>query len=220
MALTFSNFDIRIESLSHRILSIGKKKISLRSSLSIHLTLPNPLTKPWCLFNTSRNDDSTTTVGSLLQCWVTLLMKNFILNIQSKSYLVQPELIVSCPITYYVGEDTNTQWHCNHPYCWVNFLGRKGDIIHCGFLIFPSFERSAFQFKLEINAWVLEVGCDSLVRNYMVCENLKFLRAGNCKRMQSFATTYLNTVRCLTYPEWQTFWMQTDWVYPISKGAH
>ncbi|KAK4829101.1 hypothetical protein QYF61_002052 [Mycteria americana] len=48
--------------------------------------------------NTSRDGDSTTSLGSLFQCLITL---------SSKPPLAQLEAISSCPITCYLGEETN-----------------------------------------------------------------------------------------------------------------
>jgi len=58
--------------------------------------------------NTSRDGDSTTSLGSLFQCLTTLSVKKFFPNIQSKPTLMQLEVIASCPITSYLGEETNT----------------------------------------------------------------------------------------------------------------
>jgi len=58
--------------------------------------------------NTSRDGDSTTSLGSLFQCLTTLSVKNFFPNIQSKPPLTQPEAVASRPIASYLGEETNT----------------------------------------------------------------------------------------------------------------
>ena len=46
-----------------------------------------------CLLNTSRDGDSTTSLGSLFQCLTTLSVKKFFLTIQSKRPLVQLEAV-------------------------------------------------------------------------------------------------------------------------------
>jgi len=53
--------------------------------------------------NTSSDGDSTTSLGSLFQCLTTLSVQ------KSKPPLMQLEAISSCPITHYLGEETNTQ---------------------------------------------------------------------------------------------------------------
>ena len=59
-----------------------------------------------CFSNTSRDGDSTTSLGSLFQCLTTLSLKNFFLI--SNLNLTQLEAIASCPITSYLGEAANT----------------------------------------------------------------------------------------------------------------
>ncbi|KAK4812304.1 LOW QUALITY PROTEIN: hypothetical protein QYF61_014090, partial [Mycteria americana] len=52
--------------------------------------------------------DSTTSLGSLFQCLITLSVKKFFPNIQSKPPLVQLEAIPSCSMACYLGEETDT----------------------------------------------------------------------------------------------------------------
>ena len=59
------------------------------------------------LLNTSRDGDSTTSLGSLFQCLTTLSVKTIFPNIQPKPPLAQHEAISSCPITCYLGEESN-----------------------------------------------------------------------------------------------------------------
>jgi len=59
------------------------------------------------LFNTSRDCDSTTSLGSLFQCLTTFSVKKFP-NIQSKSPLPQLEALSSHLITCRLGEETDT----------------------------------------------------------------------------------------------------------------
>jgi len=59
------------------------------------------------VLNTSKDGDSTTSPGSLFQYLTTLSGKNFP-NIQPKPPLLQLEATASCPITCYLGEETNT----------------------------------------------------------------------------------------------------------------
>ena len=61
-----------------------------------------------CLLNTSRDGDSTTSLGSLFQCLTTLSVKKFFPNIQSEPPLMQLEAIASCPVGSFLGEETNT----------------------------------------------------------------------------------------------------------------
>jgi len=65
-------------------------------------------TRPTCYLNTSRDGDSTTSLGSLFQCLTTLSVKKFFLISNLKLPLVQLEVISSCPITCYLGEETDT----------------------------------------------------------------------------------------------------------------
>ncbi|KAK4821752.1 hypothetical protein QYF61_000813 [Mycteria americana] len=53
----------------------------------------------YMFLNSSRDGDSTTSLGSLFQCFTTL---------SSKPLLMQLEAISSCPIASYLGEETNT----------------------------------------------------------------------------------------------------------------
>jgi len=59
--------------------------------------------------NTSRDGDSTTSLGSLFQC-LTTMSKEIFLNTQSKPPLMRLEAIASRPITSYLGEGA-TRWH-------------------------------------------------------------------------------------------------------------
>jgi len=59
------------------------------------------------LLNTSRDGDLTTSLGSLFQCLTTLSVKNFFPNIRPKPALAQLEAIFSCPVTCYLGKQTN-----------------------------------------------------------------------------------------------------------------
>ncbi|KAK4811306.1 hypothetical protein QYF61_023358 [Mycteria americana] len=59
------------------------------------------------LLNTSRDGDSTTSLGSLFQCLTTLSVKKFFPNIHSKPLLTQLEAISSHPIASYLGEETD-----------------------------------------------------------------------------------------------------------------
>lgn len=49
---------------------------------------------------------TTTSLGSLFQYLTALPVKNFFPSIQRKPPLVQLEVISSCPITRYLGEET------------------------------------------------------------------------------------------------------------------
>ncbi|KAK4831073.1 hypothetical protein QYF61_015271 [Mycteria americana] len=59
------------------------------------------------LLNTSRDGDSTTSLGSLFQCLITLFSEVKFPNIQSKPPLAQLEAISSRPITCYLGAETD-----------------------------------------------------------------------------------------------------------------
>ena len=59
--------------------------------------------------NTSRNGDCTTSLGSLRQCFSTLLEKKFFPNIQPEPPLVQLKAITSHPITVNLGEEADSQ---------------------------------------------------------------------------------------------------------------
>jgi len=64
-------------------------------------------TSKWFL-NTSRNGDSTTSLGSLFQCFTALFVKQPFPDIQPKLTLVQLEAISPCPVTC-------PQWEEPHP---------------------------------------------------------------------------------------------------------
>ncbi|KAM9656645.1 uncharacterized protein ACIBXB_008917 isoform 1-T1 [Morphnus guianensis] len=57
--------------------------------------------------NTSRDGESTTSLGSLFQCLTTLSVKKFFLKIQSKPLFLQLEAISSCPISRHLTEETS-----------------------------------------------------------------------------------------------------------------
>ncbi|KAK4826388.1 hypothetical protein QYF61_008059, partial [Mycteria americana] len=59
------------------------------------------------LLNTSRDGDSTTSLGSLFQCLITLSVKKNFLISSLNVPLVQLEAISFCPITCYLGEETD-----------------------------------------------------------------------------------------------------------------
>ena len=59
------------------------------------------------LLNTSRDGDSTTSLGSLFQCLTTLSGEEIFPNTQSKPPLVQLEAISSRPIACYLGRETD-----------------------------------------------------------------------------------------------------------------
>ncbi|KAK4823572.1 hypothetical protein QYF61_003576 [Mycteria americana] len=59
-----------------------------------------------CFLNSSRDGDSTTSLGSLFQCFP--CSEEIFPNIQPEPPLVQLEAISSCPIASYLGEETNT----------------------------------------------------------------------------------------------------------------
>ena len=61
-----------------------------------------------CVLNPSRDGDSTTALGSLVQCLMTLSLKTFFPNIQFEPPLTWLEATASHPITSYLGEETNT----------------------------------------------------------------------------------------------------------------
>ena len=56
------------------------------------------------LLNTSTDGDSTTSLGSLFQHVITLSVKKFFLI----SNLNKPLTVSSCPVTCYLGKETNT----------------------------------------------------------------------------------------------------------------
>ena len=60
------------------------------------------------LLNTSRDGDSTTSLGSLFQYFDNPFSEEIFPNIQSKPPLVQLEAIFSRPVTCYLGEETDT----------------------------------------------------------------------------------------------------------------
>ena len=62
---------------------------------------------PTHLLNTSRDGDPTTSLGSLLQCLITLPANKIFPNIQSKPPLAQLEAVSSHLITCYLGKETN-----------------------------------------------------------------------------------------------------------------
>jgi len=60
------------------------------------------------LLNTFRSGDSTTSLGSLFQCLITLFGEEIFPNIQSKPPLTQLETVPFCPVACYLGEETDT----------------------------------------------------------------------------------------------------------------
>jgi len=61
------------------------------------------------LLNTSRDGDSTTSLGSLFQSMIILSVKKFFPNILPKPPVTQLEAVSSHPITCYLGEDSKTR---------------------------------------------------------------------------------------------------------------
>ena len=59
------------------------------------------------LLKTSRDGDSTTSLGSLFQCLTTLFGEESFPNVQSKAPLAQLEAISSHSVTCYLGEETD-----------------------------------------------------------------------------------------------------------------
>ncbi|KAK4814535.1 hypothetical protein QYF61_022254 [Mycteria americana] len=92
---------------------LGWKRPLRSSSPTVNLALPSPplnhvpSTTSTRLLNTSRDGDSNTSLGSLFQGLTTLSVKKIFPNIQSKPPMVQLEAISSCPITCYLGEETD-----------------------------------------------------------------------------------------------------------------
>ena len=82
---------------------IGWKRPLRSSSSTLNPSPPCPLTTSLSatspqFLNTSRDSDSTTSLGSLCQCPTTLTEKNFVPNIQPEPPLVQLEAIPSHPL--------------------------------------------------------------------------------------------------------------------------
>jgi len=59
------------------------------------------------LLNTSRDGDSTTSLGSLFQCLIALSRKKFFPDTKPKPPLVQLDAISSCPVTCYLTKETD-----------------------------------------------------------------------------------------------------------------